>query len=99
MSGYAVYASRAGYVSRIRIAPSGYGKILYIRHPDGFTTTYAHLEKFAPAIDARASREQRALGEIPGRHRVRAAASSRSGKGELVASDGTDRRCFPPPAF
>ena len=87
MSGYAVYASRAGYVSRIRIAPSGYGKILYIRHPDGFTTTYAHLEKFAPAIDARASREQRALGRYPvdiecasGEFPVR--------KGELVARTG-----------
>ena len=64
-SGYGVFASRSGYVSRIRISPVGYGKILYIRHPDGFTTTYAHLEKFAPAIDARAALEQRTLGGYP----------------------------------
>src|SRR5271169_249465 len=51
--GYGVFASRSGYVSRIRISPTGYGKMLYIRHPDGFTTTYAHLEKFSPALDAR----------------------------------------------
>ena len=55
MQGYAVFASRSGYVSRIRISPTGYGKILYIRHPDGFTTTYAHLERFSPALDARAA--------------------------------------------
>jgi hypothetical protein len=65
VTGYGVFASRSGYVSRIRISPVGYGKILYIRHADGFTTTYAHLEKFAPAIDARAVREQRALGSYP----------------------------------
>lgn len=65
VSGYRVVASRSGYVARIRISPSGYGKILYIRHPDGFTTTYAHLERFAPALDERAAREQRALGRYP----------------------------------
>jgi hypothetical protein len=65
VTGYGVFASRSGFVSRIRISPVGYGKILYIRHPDGFTTTYAHLEKFAPAIDARAAREQRTLGRYP----------------------------------
>ena len=65
VSGYGVFASRSGYVSRIRISPVGYGKMLYIRHPDGFTTTYAHLEKFSPAIDARAAQEQRTLGGYP----------------------------------
>lgn len=65
ITGYGVFASRSGFVSRIRISPVGYGKILYIRHPDGYTTTYAHLEKFAPAIDARAAAEQRKLGSYP----------------------------------
>jgi hypothetical protein len=65
VQGYGVFASRSGYVSRIRISPVGYGKMLYIRHPDGFTTTYAHLGRFSPAIDARAAREQRALGAYP----------------------------------
>lgn len=65
VQGYGVFASRSGYVSRIRISPTGYGKILYIRHPDGFTTTYAHLERFSPALDARASAEQQKLGHYP----------------------------------
>ncbi len=58
MTGYKVYAARDGYVSRVRIAPTGYGKMLFVRHPDGYTTTYAHLQKFAPAINARATAEQ-----------------------------------------
>ena len=37
VTGYRVVASRSGYVSRIRISPVGYGKMLYIRHPDGFS--------------------------------------------------------------
>lgn len=58
MTGYRVYAAREGYVSRVRVGPTGYGKMLYVRHPDGYTTTYAHLQKFAPAINARATAEQ-----------------------------------------
>ncbi|MGB2868542.1 MAG: M23 family metallopeptidase [Bacteroidota bacterium] len=49
--GYEVFASRSGYVSRIWISPYGYGKIIFIRHPDGFTTTYAHLQHFKKEID------------------------------------------------
>lgn len=48
--GYPVYASRDGYVFRIRYSPYGYGKMLYVRHPDGFVTTYAHLQKFNNGI-------------------------------------------------
>jgi hypothetical protein len=58
MTGYRVYAARTGYVARIRVGPTGYGKMLYVRHPDGYTTTYAHLQKFSPAINARAAAEQ-----------------------------------------
>ncbi len=50
-NGYPVYASRSGYVSRIFISRRGYGKMLYVRHPDGFVTMYAHLQRFNEAID------------------------------------------------
>jgi hypothetical protein len=46
-----VYAAQDGYVSRIRISPVGYGKSLYITHPDGLVTVYAHLTSFSPSID------------------------------------------------
>ncbi len=41
--GYRVYAAADGYISRIRIGPGGYGNALYINHPNGTTTVYAHL--------------------------------------------------------
>ena len=48
--GKKVFASEKGYVSRIKVQRFGYGKALYIEHPDGKTTVYAHLSKFAPKI-------------------------------------------------
>ena len=64
-NGYRVFASRGGYVSRIRVNPTGYGKMLYVRHADGYITTYAHLEKFNAEIDARVRSEQLKLERYP----------------------------------
>lgn len=50
--GFNVYASADGYVSRIKISSYGYGKAIYITHPNGFTTVYGHLSKASPTIDA-----------------------------------------------
>lgn len=49
-TGIPVYATADGIVNRIRIGTYGYGKALYIRHQNGYTTVYAHLEKFADSI-------------------------------------------------
>ncbi len=49
--GLPVYCSADGYVSRIKISSYGYGKVLYITHPNRLTTVYAHLEKFKDSID------------------------------------------------
>jgi len=45
-SGKAVCASAAGWVSRIKSGPSGYGRVVYVDHPEGFTTVYGHLHAF-----------------------------------------------------
>ncbi len=50
-TGLPVYAAADGYVSRIAISSIGYGKVLYIDHPNGTTTVYGHLDGFSPAID------------------------------------------------
>jgi len=50
--GLNVYAAADGYVSRIKISTWGYGKAIYITHPNGFTTVYGHLQKTSPAIEA-----------------------------------------------
>ena len=49
-SGHKVYAVGDGYVSRIKVSPWGYGKVLYITHPNGYTSVYAHLSKYHGSI-------------------------------------------------
>ncbi len=56
--GFNVYSSAEGYVSRIKISHWGYGKALYITHPNGYTTVYAHLKKFSPKIEAYIRKKQ-----------------------------------------
>ncbi|APY12001.1 peptidase M23 [Seonamhaeicola sp. S2-3] len=56
--GLKVKAAADGYVSRIKVSHYGYGKALYITHPNGYTTVYAHLQKFAPAIEAYVKKQQ-----------------------------------------
>ena len=57
-TGYKVFAARDGYVYRIVITPDGYGKMLYLRHRDGFFTTYAHLKTFSPELNKLVRQEQ-----------------------------------------
>ena len=45
-SGAAVVAAASGYISRIVVSSAGYGNALYILHPNGHTTVYAHLRDF-----------------------------------------------------
>ena len=48
--GLPVFASANGYVSRIKILSIGYGKAIYINHPNGYTTVYGHLQKYSGKI-------------------------------------------------
>ena len=48
--GFPIYATADGFISRIKISTAGYGKSIYIDHPNGFTTVYGHLQRAAPAI-------------------------------------------------
>lgn len=55
--GLNVKAAANGQVVRIAVSPYGYGNALYVRHPNGYTTVYAHLKEFSPEI-ARWVKEQ-----------------------------------------
>ncbi|MBI1807068.1 MAG: M23 family metallopeptidase [Ignavibacteria bacterium] len=56
--GYKVFAVRDGYIYRIRITPTGYGKMLFVKHADGYVSTYAHLQTFSQEINRVARAEQ-----------------------------------------
>lgn len=48
--GKPVKAIADGYVARIKVSASGFGKALYIRHGNGYTSVYAHLSEFQEPI-------------------------------------------------
>ena len=53
-----VYAAADGFVSRIKIEPGGFGRAIYVSHPNGFTTLYAHLNNFNPRLEDYVKRKQ-----------------------------------------
>ena len=51
MTGKPVLATADGYISRIAVTPGGYGRAIYITHPNGTTSVYGHLSKFRDDIE------------------------------------------------
>ncbi len=47
-----VYAVADGYVSRLKISSAGYGNAIYVDHPNGTRSLYAHLDDFVPEVQA-----------------------------------------------
>lgn len=45
-----IYSVADGIIQRIRITPGSYGNAIYIDHPSGHTSVYAHLDSFEPKI-------------------------------------------------
>lgn len=52
VEGLPLFAIESGYVSRIKVSPYGYGKVIYIDHPNGVTSVYAHCSGFKGKIDS-----------------------------------------------
>lgn len=50
MEGLPIYAVAEGYISRMRVQATGFGYALYITHPNGLVSVYAHLQKYRGAI-------------------------------------------------
>jgi hypothetical protein len=51
-TGYKLYAIEDGWVSRVKVSTTGYGKVIYIDHPNGLTSVYAHCSEFKGSIDS-----------------------------------------------
>ena len=58
VEGQKVFSIADGYVSRIKISTWGYGKAIYITHPDGNTSVYAHLKEFNKEIEKYVNEQQ-----------------------------------------
>lgn len=57
-TGLPVHAAGPGYISRIKVQQWGFGKAIYIQHPNGYSTVYGHLKEFAPKIAAYVKKRQ-----------------------------------------
>lgn len=49
--GYPVFAVADGFISRLRVQIGGFGNAIYISHPIGISSVYAHLQKFNPRVE------------------------------------------------
>ncbi len=53
-----VKAAADGYVAHVRVEPFGFGRAIYINHPNGLTTLYGHLNAFYPALEKYVKEQQ-----------------------------------------
>lgn len=53
-----VIAAADGYVSRIKVERYGFGNAVYVTHPNGYTTVYAHLNKYFGTLDEYVKNQQ-----------------------------------------
>jgi hypothetical protein len=61
VEGKNIYSIEDGYVSRIAFSHYGYGRVIYISHPNGYTSAYAHLSKFKSPISEYVKKYQYAV--------------------------------------
>lgn len=52
VEGLPMKAAADGFVSRIAVSAGGLGKVVYIDHPNGYTSVYGHLRNFSPDLEA-----------------------------------------------
>lgn len=58
VEGKKVFAIDSGYIYRIVVLSGGYGKAVYMRHPSGYTSVYAHLSRFDSKVERYVKEQQ-----------------------------------------
>ncbi len=87
-AGVPVLAAADGRIAQVKASPTGYGKVVYIEHENGWSTVYAHLSEFAPPLDAIARTCQKASGRFAF-DKVFKADGPRVRAGDVIGYSGT----------
>ena len=96
VEGKPVVAVADGYVSRVSVAPGGYGLALYIAHPDkGTMSVYAHLSRLRRDI-ADYLTEERYKSRSNSKNLFPAADMFRVNRGDTIAFSGNSGSSFGP---
>lgn len=87
VQGKKVFAIADGYVSRIKVSGGGYGKTIYITHPNGYVSVYGHLKKFNDSLQKfvvgmQYDKQSYAVESFPGQERFVVK------KGDIIAFSG-----------
>ena len=53
-----IVAAADGYIAKVKIEPWGFGRAIYINHPNGLTTLYAHLNDFYTGLEGYVKQQQ-----------------------------------------
>ena len=94
-SGLRINAVADGYVSRVAVNPYGYGNALYLRHPEGYTTVYGHLNAFYPELEQWVEDQLRDRSKNDG-NLYPSPKQFKVTRGQLVAFSGNTGRSFGP---
>lgn len=52
VEGKPIFSIGDGYISHVTIGIGGFGNAVYVHHPQGHTSIYAHLQRFIPQVTA-----------------------------------------------
>ena len=58
VEGIKIFAIEDGYIARVKVSTFGYGKVVYINHPNGITSVYAHCSVFTGKLDSIVKQKQ-----------------------------------------
>ncbi len=93
-TGFPVRAIADGSVERLTVSRRGYGLSLLLRHDNGDTSLYAHLDRFRPDLEAVVQRLRSASGKkYFGDHELTGPVAVR--RGEVIAFSGESGAGFP----
>lgn len=85
--GKPIFSIGDGYISHVTIGIGGYGNAVYVHHPEGYTSVYAHLQRFMPQVGTMVKKWQREHGSKEGEIRFRPT-DFPVAKGQLLAFSG-----------